>query len=337
MKTSGANEASKNKSSNEYILNSTHEEIVTPIGMEHIKSYRDLPAAYYQIQTKFRNEARAKSGLLRGREFRMKDLYSFHKDEKDLLEYYENVKNVYMDIYKELRLDEDTFISGASGGDFTKEFSHEFQTIVPAGEDEIYVDKENRRAYNKEIVTPENAEKLGVDFSKMEIHPGCEVGNIFPLNTKFSESLNFKYKDENGDAKYVYMGCYGFGPSRTMGVIVEKYGDEKGLVWPKNIAPYEIEIVSLHKEEHDKVYDTAERIYTDIEETFETLWDDRLLSPGNKLADADLYGCPVQIIIGEKSLAEGVVEIKQRKTGETVKIETNLVLNYLNHIWPNVF
>ena len=341
FKASPANENSKNKSNNEYVLNSTHEELVTPIAQDHGLSYKDFPISYYQIQTKFRNEPRAKSGLLRGREFRMKDMYSFHATEESFVNFYEKSKEVYIDFYKEIGLGNDTFIASASGGDFTERLSHEFQTIVPAGEDTVYIDREKGISYNKEVVSEnaeENIKNFGYDISKLEQVKACEVGNIFPLEDKFTKAFNFQYTDENNQKQLVkYMGCYGIGSSRTMGVLVEKFADEKGLIWPKNIAPFEIEIISLHKEIHDNVYDTTERIYNDLESKFETLWDDRNGSPGQKLNDADLYGCPIQVIVGEKSLAEGMVEVKVRKTGEITKVETNLVLNYINHIWPNVF
>ena len=202
MRTGPANEISKQKSSNSYIINPTHEDMITPIAAEYLQSYKDLPAAFYQIQTKFRNEARAKSGLLRGREFRMKDLYSFHKDQDDLMSYYEKVKSVYMDIYRDIGIGKDTFITVASGGDFTPNFSHEFQTLVDVGEDVIYLDRKNNIAYNKEVVNEQTAQKLGVDFNTMEQVSACEVGNIFPLDTKYTEVLDYTYTDHDGTKKF---------------------------------------------------------------------------------------------------------------------------------------
>jgi prolyl-tRNA synthetase len=344
FKVSAANENSKNKSSNEYILNSTHEELVTPIALDYGRSYKDFPFAYYQIQTKFRNEPRAKNGLLRGREFRMKDLYSFHTNEKDFLDYYENAKKVYMDFYNEVGIGADTFIASASGGDFTHRFSHEFQTIIPAGEDIIYIDREDKISYNKEVVSEnseENIKNFGKDVSKLEQVKACEVGNIFPLETKFTKAINFTYTDENNQKRLVeFMGCYGIGPSRVMGVLVEKFGDEKGLVWPKSVAPFDIEIVSLHKEEGDEVYKKAESIYKILHTpggVYDVLFDDRNLSAGVKLNDADLYGIPVQIIIGQKSLEEGMVEVKVRKTGQVEKVKVEKIKEYIESIWPEVF
>lgn len=341
FKASPANENSKNKSNNEYVLNSTHEELITPISADYGRSYKDFPFAYYQIQTKFRNEPRAKSGLLRGREFRMKDLYSFHTSEKDFLDYYEMAKKAYMDFYHDVKLGDDTFIASASGGDFTHRFSHEFQTICEAGEDTIYIDRQNKIAYNKEVVSEDegkNIKNFGIDISKLEQVKACEVGNIFPLETKFTNAFNFQYTDENNQKKIVeYMGCYGIGPSRVMGVIVEKFGDEKGLVWPKAVAPFHVEVVSLHKEKGDKVFETAQDLYNGLSKFGEVLFDDRDASAGVKLNDADLYGIPVQVIVGQKNLDNGEVEIKQRKTGAVEKVKVERVKEYLESIWPEVF
>lgn len=341
FKATAANENSKNKSNNEYILNSTHEELVTPIALDYGRSYKDFPVAYYQIQTKFRNEPRAKSGLLRGREFRMKDLYSFHITEEDFLNYYEQAKKSYMDFYNDVGLGEDTFIASASGGDFTNRYSHEFQTICEAGEDIIYVDRVNKISYNKEVVSvdaEENIKNFGTDISKLEQVKACEVGNIFPLETKFTKAFNFQYTDENNQKKLVeYMGCYGIGPSRVMGVIVEKFSDENGLVWPKAVAPFQIEVISLHKESGDDVFEKSKDIYNSLQGKYEVLFDDRDLSVGNKLNDADLYGIPVQIIIGSKNLENGEVEIKVRKTGEIEKIKVEELTSKLESIWQKVF
>jgi prolyl-tRNA synthetase len=337
MKTSAANEESKNKSNNEYILNSTHEEMITPIAKEFLRSYKDFPAAYYQIQTKFRNESRAKSGILRGREFRMKDLYSFHVSEDSLKEYYENSKQVYLDIYKELGLGEDTFITLASGGDFTKDFSHEFQTTVEVGEDEIYLDRVNKIAYNKEVVNEENENKLGVKFNEMEIVKACEVGNIFPLGTKFSKAIDYKFVDKDNEQKEVYMGSYGIGPSRLMGVITEKYADEKGLVWPKVIAPFGIHLVSLHREMGDEVCQKSEELYKELSKKYEVLWDDREGTAGQKLNDADLFGITLQIIVGEKGILNNEIEIKTRKTGEVVKVPFNDLYARIDTLWQEAF
>ena len=322
MKTSGANEVSKVKSTNEYILNSTHEEIITPIVAEYIRSYKELPVSFYQIQTKFRNEARAKSGLLRGREFRMKDLYSFHKDEEDMKKYYEEAKKVYMNVFNDLGIGDDTYITLASGGDFTKEYSHEFQTLTETGEDTIYLDRKNNIAYNKEVVNEETEKKLGVKFNDMEQVNASEVGNIFPLNIKFSEALNYTYANDKDEQLPVYMGCYGMGPSRIMGVIVEKFADEKGLVWPESIAPYSLHLISLAKSDETKK--KAEEIYEKLLSFgVEVLFDDRDESAGAKFADSDLIGIPMRVVVSDKSLSAGGVEIKERvaEKSEIVGVE----------------
>jgi len=310
MSTRAANEAAFKKNTAEYILNPTHEDIITPLGKHFRTSYKDFPYALYQIQTKFRNEPRAKSGLLRGREFIMKDLYSFHTSEQSLNEFYEKAKGSYTEIYQKLGIGDSTFLTLASGGDFTSNYSHEFQTILETGEDEIYIDRENNIAYNKEIDTPEDAKKLGVDFAKLEKVKASEVGNIFPLGTKYSKLLSYHYSDENNQQQLVWMGSYGIGISRIMGVIAEKLSDERGLVWPTSIAPYKFHIVALRPE---KTLDEAHKIYKQLGE-HNCMLDDREVATGEKFADADLLGCPIQIVVSEKSLEQGGVEIISRSS-----------------------
>jgi len=309
MSTKPANEKALAKSNTEYILNSTHEELITPMAKHFRTSYKDFPFALYQIQTKFRNEPRAKSGLLRGREFIMKDLYSFHTSEADLNDFYETAKASYNAIYDKLGIGEDTYITLASGGDFTSNYSHEFQTVLESGEDTIYLDKKNNIAYNKEVTTPEDAKKLGVNFDDLEQVRACEVGNIFPLGTKFSELLDYKYSDAENAQKVVWMGSYGIGISRLMGVIVEKFADEKGIVWPSQVAPYQYHIVALSDEANIKA---GEDVYQALGAEA-CLFDDRTnASTGEKFADADLIGCPVQIVISRQTLEQDSVEVISR-------------------------
>ena len=461
MKTSGANAASLAKNSTEYVLNSTHEEIVTPLVRDFVSSYKELPVAVYQIQSKFRNEPRAKTGLLRCREFRMKDAYSFHRSPEDLQRYYDLMKEVYMAIFRRLGLGDDTVMTLASGGDFTPDFSHEFQTICEAGEDTIFLVKSKNLCFNREVAPSQaprlddEAEELrpmkevegvgviGVDalaeFFKIsvekttktllfqtdtgdviaaivrggyevdeeklkkivgckqltlapadvvksvtgaevgyagpfnlpssvklffdestsnrknfecganktnfhscnvnwgrdltipeqfydfkiakegdfypetgeqyEVHKACEVGNIFPLNTKFSEACNFTYLDEEGKSQPVYMGCYGIGPSRLVGVIVEKFADEKGLVWPKHLAPYTVHLIDLQQAER------GQEIYEKLQHAgIEVLWDNRDLRAGEKFADADLLGIPYRVLVSAKT--GGKVELKKRTASE---------------------
>ncbi len=324
MKTMPANKASEERSSASYVLNPTHEDVITPIVKDIARSYKDLPVAFYQIQSKFRNEARAKSGLLRGREFRMKDLYSFHRDQDNLMKFYEEMKTVYANVFRDIGIGDDTFITVASGGDFTPNFSHEFQTVTDAGEDMIYLDRKNKIAYNKEVVTDENAKKLGVDFATLEQVKACEVGNIFPLDTRFSKALDYTYMDEKGEKQIVYMGSYGIGPTRLMGVVTEKLADDKGLVWPAAIAPFSVHLITLAKDRESDGYRKAEALYETLTERgVEVLFDDRMASPGEKFADSDLIGIPMRVVMSDKSLAAGGVEIKERTrdTSEIVSVE----------------
>lgn len=337
FKVSAANENSKNKSSNEYILNSTHEELVTPIAHDFAKSYKDFPFAYYQIQTKFRNEPRAKSGLLRGREFRMKDLYSFHTSREDFESYYEKAKQGYLDFFADLGLKDDTYITTASGGDFTEKLSHEFQVVCDAGEDLIYINEKTGTAYNKEVLEIE-LQNNGLKKEDLKEVKACEAGNIFTLESKFTKAINFTYTDENNQKVLVEnMGCYGIGTSRIMGVLVEKLGDDKGLVWPKAVAPFHLHVLSLHKEKGDQVFAKANEIYEILGDKFEVLFDDREMSVGQKLNDADLVGIPVQIVIGQKGLDKGVVEVKLRKSGETFEVSLSDLHKEIESIWPKVF
>lgn len=306
FKAVAANRISEERSNADYVLSPTHEDMVTPIAQKFNTSYKDLPVAFYQIQTKFRNEPRAKSGLLRGREFRMKDLYSFHTNEEDLKVYYEVAKKVYADIFEEIGLGEHTMITLASGGDFTKDYSHEFQTRCESGEDTIYLNKKTGVAYNKEVM-PEGADN-NPDF---EVFSACEVGNIFPLGTKFSSAFDYKFTDSDGEQKLVWMGSYGIGPSRLMGVLVEKFNDDKGIVWPSAVAPFTVHLIDI--QQNEKAQEIYERLNN---EGIEVLWDDRDMGAGGKFASADLIGCPFRVVVSEKSLVAGGLEVKQRSGGE---------------------
>jgi prolyl-tRNA synthetase len=475
LKAVPANSNAEKKHMAEYVVSPTHEEIVTPLAKYFAKSYKDLPSAYYQIQTKFRNEPRAKSGLLRGREFRMKDLYSFHVDNADFEKYYEKAKIVYMNVFRRLGLGDDTVITLASGGDFTDKFSHEFQTILTTGEDTLFFDAESGIYYNREIAPskapnvsykeePKNREDvlgkgiIGVEelskflhisvekttktllyeiengdivavavrggyqineyklkrvlktkslhlasFEKVkavtgaevgyagvlnlpknvrvlfddsckdrvnfetganktdyhtvnvnfgrdlpfpeqfydvkearvgDMNPtteciyktlhGSEVGNIFPLETKFSSAFDFTYTDEKGTQQPVIMGCYGIGTSRLMGVIVEKFHDDKGLIWPKSVAPYEVHLVSLPggEEKSKEVYETLQKSGIDV------FWDDRDgASAGEKFADADLFGMPYRLVVSKKTGDN--VEVKKRNENTSTIVKITEILKVL--------
>ncbi|MFA6005676.1 MAG: aminoacyl--tRNA ligase-related protein [Patescibacteria group bacterium] len=329
MKTVPANKAAEQKHNASYVLNPTHEDIITPIAKKFNVSYRDLPTAAYQIQTKFRNEPRAKSGILRGREFRMKDLYSFHTTEADLMRYYKIVAEAYWKVYERLGLKEQTVYTYASGGDFTKEYSHEFQTFLESGEDTIYLDRKNNIAYNKEIVTDEDSKKLGVDFSKMEAVRASEVGNIFPLGTRFSDAFDYRFTDKDGTQKPVYMGCYGIGTSRIIGVIAEKFHDDKGLVWPKNVAPFTVHLVGLDLVT-DNRQQTTGSIYDQLTKAgIEVFYDDRIdVSAGGKFTDADLIGIPYRAVVSKRT--EGKIEFKKRDSKESSLVSLDEFLKLIS-------
>jgi prolyl-tRNA synthetase len=479
MKATPANGESESRHNAEYILNSTHEEVITPIAKEHIQSYKDLPVGVYQIAAKYRNEARSKSGLLRGREFRMKDLYSFHADTEDFYKYYEASKQAYMNVYNRLGLGEDTVIAAASGGDFTDDYSHEFQTRIDAGEDTIFQVPSTGEAFNEEIAPAHapavagdealrameevegkgligveplakflkisventtktmiyvtdsgeivaaavrgrytvNEEKLakvvgakrvsladeatvkrvtgaevgyagilnlpeevrivvdescagrtnfemganhtnfhsinvnwGRDLPEPEqyydikvaqegdIHPesgevykvfkASEVGNIFPLHTKFSDALDYSYTDENGEQKRVIMGCYGIGTTRLMGVIVEKFHDERGIIWPEAIAPAQIYLARLG--DNATVIEAADELYQILtSQGVVVLYDDRDLRPGEKFADADLLGIPCRIVISAKTVEAGKFEVKSRRSQHTELMTKEELLQHI--------
>jgi prolyl-tRNA synthetase len=301
-------------------LGPTHEEVVTPVGASVIQSYRDLPAAVYQIQTKFRNEARAKSGLLRGREFRMKDMYSFHATQEDLDAFYEKATEAYKRIYQRLGLGELTLRTFASGGAFSK-YSHEFQTITDSGEDIVYR-LPNGDAINEEIIDEKEAiadlipDYKDGDEKKLATAKAIEVGNIFKLGTRFSEACGLTFADKDGKAKHPVMGCYGLGPSRVMGTIAEVLSDDAGLVWSMEIAPFHVGIINLRP--GDAGCDIAVAKLEDQLKVqgLEALTDDRDASAGEKFADMDLIGLPWQATIGPKGVAAGEVEWKNRRTGE---------------------
>ena len=288
----------------------THEEPITGLMKTYISSYKDLPVYAYQFQTKFRNELRAKSGILRGREFLMKDLYSFHTSEADLDAFYAKVEEAYRHIFNRLGIGDCTFETFASGGIFSK-YSHEFQTILPIGEDTIYYNKDKSVVLNKEVFNDEVLEDLGAKEEKFESTAAAEVGNIFKLKFKYSEPLGLKYIDESNNQQIVYMGCYGIGVSRVMGVIAEKFADKKGLVWPEAVAPFKYYLVGIGKTGTEK----AEKLYESHKGNI--LYDDRDKRPGEKFADAELMGIPYRVVISDKTLENNQAEITVRATGET--------------------
>ncbi len=309
------------------VLNPTHEEIVTPLVQKYAFSYNDLPLAVYQIQNKFRNEPRAKSGLLRGREFNMKDLYSFHTSVADLEAYYERVQGAYLKIYERLGLGEQTVLTYASGGVFSR-YSHEFQTLSDIGEDTVYLCTKCNIGVNREIIDEHNycPKCNNVD---LEERRGIEVGNIFKLHQRFSGAFEFTFADQEGKKQPVEMGCYGIGPSRIMGTIVEVFNDEKGIRWPAAVAPYQVHLVVLGGD--GEVLAAAEKLYAYLlDKGIEVLYDDRSqVSAGAKFADADLIGIPTRLVVSKKTLANQGVEIKKRSQTEAEVASFADILSHL--------
>lgn len=309
----------KDVSDREFGLGPTHEEIVVPLAAKYVNSYKDLPFAVFQIQNKFRMEMRAKSGLMRGREFFMKDLYSFHVDEKDLDKYYEKAKAAYFAIFKKAGIGEKTHLTFASGGSFAK-YSHEFQTLSSAGEDIIYICAKCGVAINKEIKdeTPACPECGNGEFTEEK---AIETGNIFKLQDKFTTPFNFTVPNEKGENVPVIMGCYGIGLGRLMGTVVELFHDDKGIIWPDSVAPFAVHLISLKQD------DEAEKIYQQLSEAgIEVLFDDRDVSAGEKFADSDLIGIPSRIVVSQKSLEKGGVEFKRRNASESEIISVDKIV-----------
>lgn len=300
----------KLKNETELGLAVTHEAPMTKMLTEFIRSYKDLPKAIYHFQIKFRNEIRAKSGIMRTREFIMKDLYSFNINEKNHLEFYEKAKEAYKNIFKRVGIGHITYLTFASGGMFSK-FSHEFQTLTSTGEDTIYINEENNIAINKEVFTDKIKKSLGLSGNFKEAK-AVEVGNIFTLGTKFSDALNLKYQTEGGENKSVFMGSYGIGPGRVMGTVVEVLSDDKGIIWPSSIAPFTVHLLALGDDK--EISKEAVKVYESLlKANIEVLFDDRTgMSAGEKFADADLLGIPWRAVVSTRSISEGGIEIKKR-------------------------
>ncbi|MCK5510607.1 prolyl-tRNA synthetase [Candidatus Parcubacteria bacterium] len=303
----------------------THEEPLTNIMKNYILSYKDLPVYAYQFQTKFRNELRAKSGIMRGREFIMKDLYDFSLNKEEHDKFYEKMKSVYMKIFNRVGIGDKTYLTMSSGGSFSK-YSFEFQTISNAGEDVILYDKDKKIAINKD----DYSEEIFIDFNlkkeelKFREAKSIEVGDIYTLGEKYSKALGLTYKDKKGRERVVYMGSYGIGIPRLMGTVVEIFNDEKGIIWPESVAPFKAHLLSLNQNEK------AEELYKKLEQAgIEVLYDDRDARPGEKFADADLIGIPYRIIISAKTLKENSVELKKRDSDEVEMVKIDELINKL--------
>lgn len=302
----------------------SHEEPIMRMMQNHIHSYKDLPASVYQFQTKLRNELRAKSGILRGREFVMKDMYSLHASEADLEQYYEQVKQAYLRVYDRLGIGADTYVTFASGGAFTQ-FSHEFQTLCDAGEDTLYLDREKNIAVNEEVLETAIKE-LQLDRDKLEKVKAAEVGNIFNFGTDKGEQMQITFADQNDKQTPVYLASYGIGVTRVMGVIAEKFSDDKGLVWPEAIAPFRVYLVSIG-EQGTKA---ADQLYADLTaKGIEVLYDDRDVRPGQKFTDSELIGIPYRITISDRLVDQKQFEFTIRSTGENTMLTSNQLIDTL--------
>lgn len=315
---------SKLQSGKEVGLAWSHEEPITDMMKEFIASYRDLPAYAYQFQTKLRNEIRAKSGIMRAREFIMKDLYSYSRTEADHQKFYDSMIQAYLRVFGKVGLGEETYVTFASGGAFTQ-FSHEFQTVTEAGEDTIYLDRDKKIAINEEVLSDEVIAQTGVNKDKLEKVAAAEVGNIFSFGTKKSEQLGLYFSDEDGSTKPVVLGSYGIGVTRLVGVLTEHFADERGLVWPLSVAPYVVYLANLGDSTDVKA--AADDLYNTLKDTgLKVLYDDRDERPGEKFADADLFGIPYRVVVSEKSLSSGGFELKERaKTDITILAKPQLV------------
>jgi len=318
----------KSRSGKDWGLGWTHEEIITPLVKKFVNSYKDLPLSIYQIQDKFRDELRAKSGLLRGVEFIMKDLYSFHQNEEDLDKYYEKVKKAHFQIFKRCGLAEQTFLTLASGGTFSQ-YSHEFQTITPHGEDTIYLCPKCKLAINKEIIKEEGYKCWKCQNRELEIKKAIEVGNVFKLKDKFSRAFDLTFVDQEGERKLILMGCYGIGLPRLMGAIVEVHHDEKEICWPKEVSPFQIHLVQI--ENTKKVKQEAEKLYQNLQkQDIEVLYDDRKdKTAGEKFIDADLLGIPFRAVVSERTLREDCFEFKKRGKREIKLVKINQIEKYI--------
>ena len=307
----------------------SHEEAIMEMMQQYVKSYKDLPQSVYQFQTKLRNELRAKSGIMRGREFVMKDMYSLHATEEDCNVYYDKVIEAYQRCYERFGLGDSTYITFASGGAFTK-FSHEFQTICDAGEDVLYVNDDHTVAVNEEVLDDATAE-IGIDKSTLKPVKSAEVGNIFKFGTEKSEKMGIFYTDESGNQKPFYLASYGIGITRVMGVIVEKFADDKGLVWPENVAPFKVYLASLG--DIPSVVSAADNLYKSLTDAGVTvLYDDRDERPGTKFADADLMGIPYRVVVSAKTVEGGKHELKQRTGTDTELLSDQELVKALSKV-----
>lgn len=319
----------KSRFGQEYALGPTHEEIITPLAKKFVQSYKDLPLALYHITTKFRDEPRPKSGILRGREFIMKDLYSFHSSKEDLKKYYQIVLNSYLKIFKRIGF-EQVKITEASGGSFTKKNSHEFNILTKAGEVDLLFCDLCSYAQNQEIATIKKNDMCpSCQKGKIYSGRGIEIGNIFDLGTKFSQDYNLYFIDKDGQKKLVYMGCYGIGTTRILGALVEIYHDERGIIWSKTVSPYDLHLIGLDLKD-EKVRKNVFNLYQELKNktSLDILFDDRdNVGPGEKLIDADLIGIPLRLIVSKKSADQ--IEVKERNKDRTILLNHQQLFQFI--------
>ncbi len=315
----------KSRTEREYAIGQSEEEVVTPIIKEYVRSYKDLPFIGYQIHWKFRDELRAKAGIMRGREFLMKDMYTIHDTQESFNTFYEQAKQKYIEIYKEIGLL--AKVTEASGGAFTKKISYEFMVLTDAGEDDILYSEKSNYCINAEITQMREGDEAPDGSGPLKKGKASEVGNVFDLGTKYQDAFDFSFTDKDGQKKKGVMGCYGIGVTRIMGVVAETMSDTKGLVWPSAIAPFTLHLLVLSKDKESESYKKASEIYEKlIKSGVEVLFDDRELGAGEKFADADLIGIPMRVVVSDKSLLAGGVEIKERvsEMSEVVSVEVFL-------------
>jgi prolyl-tRNA synthetase len=319
----------QSRTDKEYALGQSEEEIVAPIAQQYVQSYKDLPVAIYQIGQKYRDELRAKSGIMRGREFGMKDMYSFHETQEDFDRFYKVVKDAYLKVYERIGLV--AKVTEASGGSFSEKVSYEFEVLTDAGEDIIYYCElcdfcvEDEIAKDKPGETCPRCGKGALKEAK-----SVEVGNVFDLGQKYPKAFNFTYKAQDGTDHYPIVGCFGIGTTRLMGTVVEVFADDKGIVWPEAIAPFRVHLVQLGMDA--EVIGEATEMYRELTEAgVEVLWDDRDLRAGEKFADSDLYGIPLRVVVSQKSLAAGSFECVERKGGTTNNRSLSELLEYLRN------
>lgn len=308
----------------------SHEEPITAMMGSHVASYQDLPRFVHQFQNKLRNETRAKSGIMRCREFIMKDMYSYTLSEAEHMDFYDKAKEAYTNVFKRLGLGEITYVTSASGGLFTDKFSHEFQTLCEAGEDNVYLHTDGKIVINEEVFNDETLQKLEVNKEDFELKKAAEVGNIFTFGTKKSEELGLMYTDRDGTKLPVYLGSYGIGITRLMGTLVEVFADEKGIVWPEAVAPFQVHLVELSNG-NNEVKKEAEELYRELSQAgMEVLWDDRDARAGEKFADSDLIGIPLRVVVSEKTIAAGSYECVERASGNVSHKTTSELLQFLS-------